>query len=110
MAKRARRFNPFPSLRRIRPQSPRKPGRDLPAWDRIGNTRFCSSRVWLVHRAVFLHENPLCADCYAIGRIRDATEVHHKIARRYDREKILDRANFMALCKPCHSARTARGE
>jgi len=67
-------------------------------------------RKWLRFRAAYLAAHPLCADCQQIGRIEAATEVHH-LERLRDRPDLrLVEANCRGLCKPHHSARTARGE
>jgi 5-methylcytosine-specific restriction protein A len=67
-------------------------------------------RLWRKFRLQFLASNPLCADCLKSDVIAPATEPHHKqkLADRPDLR--LDPANVMALCKTCHSLRTARGE
>ena len=65
---------------------------------------------WRKHRALFLKQNSLCEDCASNGKYREATEVHH-VQRVSDApERRLDSSNLMALCKQCHSIRTARGE
>lgn len=65
---------------------------------------------WENARRIYLHAHPLCEGCAAAGFYdRPAREVHHKRALR-DGGARLDPANFRALCKSCHSRRTARGE
>ena len=66
--------------------------------------------AWRRFRDAFLRSNPLCADCGARGRVRASREVHHVLKLAARPELRLAPANCMALCKPCHSARTARGE
>jgi 5-methylcytosine-specific restriction protein A len=67
-------------------------------------------RNWRRFRIGFLARNPLCADCERRELLTPATEVHH-VAKVADRPDLrFDPANVMALCQPCHSARTARGE
>ena len=90
-------------------QATRKPAGD---WDRLGNTRFLESRLWRRFRAAYLRAHPLCADCEEQGRVAQAAEVHHVRKRRDDPhgEQWLDEDNCRGLCKPCHSARTGRGE
>jgi 5-methylcytosine-specific restriction enzyme A len=52
----------------------------------------------------------VCEDCIAQGYFdRRSAEVHHKKKLR-DGGARLDPANFRALCKSCHSKRTAAGE
>lgn len=65
--------------------------------------------AWRRCRNAFLAANPLCKDCLDRGRYRAAEEVHHVVKVRDDPSRRLDGDNLMALCKPCHSARTARG-
>ena len=61
-------------------------------------------------RDAFLACHPLCQDCQAAGRMRPATEVHHveRIAAAPQRKR--DWRNLRALCRACHSRRTAKGE
>lgn len=42
--------------------------------------------------------------------ITPATEVHHVVKVKHDRSRRLDPTNVLALCGPCHDARTAKGE
>jgi 5-methylcytosine-specific restriction protein A len=65
---------------------------------------------WKDARDFYLSQHPLCEDCVAEGFFdRAAREVHHKLALRLGGAR-LDPENFRALCKSCHSKRTARGE
>lgn len=67
-------------------------------------------RDWERCREAFLTSEPLCADCLERGMVTPANEVHH-VAKVKDRPDLrLDRENLRALCKTCHSRRTARGE
>jgi 5-methylcytosine-specific restriction protein A len=67
-------------------------------------------RLWQRFRLKILSERPLCEDCQsADGRLTPATEVHHLRALR-DGGARLDAENVRALCKACHSKRTAAGE
>ena len=68
-----------------------------------------NSRSWRRFRAWFLSQNPLCSDCQARGYVTGATDVHHRIALR-DGGALYEVANCLALCHPCHSRRTGRGE
>lgn len=58
---------------------------------------------WTRYRFRFLHHNPFC---YACGN--NATDVDHIIAHKGDPEKFWMRANYLPLCKPCHSYVTAK--
>lgn len=66
--------------------------------------------AWLRTSKAFLREHPTCADCEAEGIVTPATQVHHraKVQQRPDLKH--DWANLLALCRPCHSRRTQRGE
>lgn len=55
----------------------------------------------------FLRAHPLCAHCLAEGRTMAATEVDHIRPHRGDRALFWDRNNWQALCKSCHSRKTA---
>lgn len=67
-------------------------------------------RRWRSFRAAFLKRHPYCEDCLAAQLVRPSREVHH-IAKVADApERRLDETNCRALCKRCHSQRTARGE
>ena len=65
-------------------------------------------RAWQRLRRAVLAEEPLCRHCRRAGLLPEANEVHHvqPVARRP--ELRLERANLVPLCKPCHSAETAR--
>jgi 5-methylcytosine-specific restriction protein A len=65
-------------------------------------------RTWQRLRADYLSSHPLCADCAPLVAV--ATEVHHIRSIARDPGDRLDRANLMALCRPCHARRTRRGE
>ena len=67
-------------------------------------------RAWERLREVVLRSNPLCYDCFSVGRLTSAKEVHHiKKVREYPALRLVKR-NLMCLCKACHSVRTGRGE
>lgn len=62
---------------------------------------------WRKVRGMVLAAQPLCVDCQAESRVTAASEVHHVVARRDGGTDAL--SNLMALCKSCHSRRTAQG-
>lgn len=64
--------------------------------------------AWQQARRTFLWESPLCVMCEAAGRVVVATVVDHKEPHRGDAALFWDRANWQALCKPCHDAKTQR--
>ena len=61
---------------------------------------------WQKIRALFLAVHPLCAECLVRGSATPASEVHHILP--LSRGGTNDEANLAALCKPCHSAISAR--
>jgi 5-methylcytosine-specific restriction enzyme A len=63
---------------------------------------------WRRARMRFLRRNPLCAACCKGGRLEAATVVDHVVPHRGNRALFWDRANWAALCKCCHDAKTAR--
>ncbi|CUH68670.1 HNH endonuclease [Thalassovita gelatinovora] len=67
-----------------------------------------ATKEWKTGRRVYLARNPLCVDCGELGLVVEATEVDHVKPHRGDRAKFFDRSNWQALCKPCHSRKTAR--
>jgi 5-methylcytosine-specific restriction protein A len=66
--------------------------------------------AWQQARRGFLDKHPLCVHCKAEGRVEPANEVDHIIPHRGNKVLFWDRLNWQALCKPHHSAKTARGE
>jgi 5-methylcytosine-specific restriction protein A len=46
--------------------------------------------------------------CAAAGRLVPATVVDHVVPHRGNQRLFWDPANWAALCKPCHDAKTAR--
>lgn len=67
---------------------------------------------WQKARLRHLEREPLCRACLAEGRINDKQlEVDHIIPHRNDPALFWDELNnLQTLCKPHHSAKTARGE
>jgi 5-methylcytosine-specific restriction enzyme A len=63
---------------------------------------------WRRARAAYLARNPLCVRCQAAGYIGSSTVVDHVVPHRGDAALFWDEANWAALCKPCHDAKTAR--
>ena len=85
-----------------------RPGTRSPS--SIAASELINCKTWRRASKAFLRENFLCVDCKAQGRETLATEVHHEAAHRGDHEIFWDQTGWRALCKPCHSRRTARGE
>jgi 5-methylcytosine-specific restriction protein A len=71
--------------------------------------RLYRQKKWLDLRLEVIGERPECEDKGPNCRIL-SQEVHHKVKRTDDLGLFYDRDNLMALCRPCHSERTSRGE
>jgi 5-methylcytosine-specific restriction enzyme A len=63
---------------------------------------------WRRARAAHLARHPLCVRCAAAGRLAPATVVDHVVPHRGDLTLFWNKANWAALCKRCHDAKTAR--
>lgn len=57
---------------------------------------------WRKARETFLRRHPLCAEHGRRGQVVAASVVDHIVPHRGDQELFWDRANWQALCKPCH--------
>lgn len=76
-----------------------------PARDRQAERALATnSTYWLRLRALVLAQSPLCVVCLAEGRTRAASHVDHIDADTSNN----DLTNLQGLCRPCHSAKTAR--
>lgn len=64
-------------------------------------------RQWRHVRDAFLRRHPLCVDCQRRGITRPATEVDHIQPHRGDALVFWQADNLQALCKGCHSRKTA---
>ena len=62
---------------------------------------------WQRYRAWFLAQHPLCAACERDGTITLANEVDHVTPHRGNPDLFWDSRNHQALCKPCHSRKSA---
>jgi 5-methylcytosine-specific restriction protein A len=51
-----------------------------------------------------------CYQCAACGQVSAALDVDHVVKHDGDPQKFWDRANLQALCVPCHSRKTSRGD
>ncbi len=85
---------------------PRKIASAKKSQQRVADQQFYDSKEWLRCRKAFLQEHPLCQRCDAVGNVRPAKDVHHKIPKKHRPDLALDPSNLEALCKSCHS----RGE
>lgn len=73
------------------------------AWSHLYQTPW-----WKRESAAFRRANPLCAHCAEVGLVVPSREVDHIRPHRGDMALFRDRTNWQALCKPCHSRKTAR--
>lgn len=64
-------------------------------------------RAWQALRLSHLSRHPLCGPCADRGLVVEAAEVDHVTPHRGDRRLLMDPANLMGMCKPCHSRKTA---
>jgi 5-methylcytosine-specific restriction endonuclease McrA len=62
---------------------------------------------WQRYRLKFLEANVLCVMCQKLGKVTAATVVDHIVDHRGDQRLFWQRENHQALCKPCHSVKTA---
>jgi len=67
-------------------------------------------RRWRKASKVYLMLNPFCAEHRAKGRVAAATVVDHVVPHKGDQALFWDQGNWQSLCKPCHDAKTARGD
>ncbi|MDK8305659.1 HNH endonuclease signature motif containing protein [Corynebacterium imitans] len=58
-------------------------------------------------RNAYIQAHPLCEQCQTQGRVTPAQEVDHIVP--LEDGGTHDEANLQALCKPCHSSKTAGG-
>ena len=67
---------------------------------------------WQKRRRLFLALHPLCCDPHTRhpGVTVAANVVDHIKPHRGDEKLFWDASNLQPLCKPCHDAKTARGE
>lgn len=49
-----------------------------------------------------LSDNPICEICYKNERIKDATQVSHKIKRKI-KSRLLAPDNLISLCEDCYN-------
>ena len=73
--------------------------------DRLHNNR--RSRDY---SRLFLSAHPLCVECERQGRVKASEVWDHIVPHQGDEEKYWDPLNHQALCRRCHSKKTARGD
>ena len=78
---------------------------------RIENRQTSTQRgygsAWQRVRLSYLQRNPLCVACSQQGRVTAASVVDHITPHKGDKQLFWDSDNWQALCKPCHSRKTA---
>lgn len=62
---------------------------------------------WRRARRMFLRRHPFCVHCEQEGKLTPATEVDHIVPHKGNYNLFWDENNWRALCKPCHSRKTA---
>jgi hypothetical protein len=62
---------------------------------------------WQRARPIYLKRHPLCVLCLARGKLVVAVEIDHIQPHNGDPALMWDWDNWQALCKPCHSRKTA---
>jgi 5-methylcytosine-specific restriction protein A len=62
---------------------------------------------WRKSSKEFLKKHPLCVHCIKDGRLSPSTEVDHIKPHGGDRKLFWNKNNWQALCKSCHSKKTA---
>lgn len=62
---------------------------------------------WLDASREYLRQHPHCQACQKNGVLERAAEVDHVKPHRGDQTLFWDRSNWQALCKKCHSRKTA---
>lgn len=85
----------------------RKPLKVLPAAKRASAAARGYDARWRKARAHYLRSHGLCVHCERKGRVVAATEVDHIVPHRGDDALFWNEDNWQALCKPCHSTKTA---
>lgn len=94
---------------------PVKPGKHRPMLQRspVHNARKTAAQrgygsKWQKARKAYLARHPLCVHCEAEGRVTPATDLDHRVPHKGDMRLFWDSSNWQPLCKPHHSAKTAR--
>jgi len=62
---------------------------------------------WRKYRARYIKENPLCVHCLAKGKLTPTQEIDHIKPHQGDKNLFWLEDNLQALCKSCHSTKTA---
>ena len=76
--------------------------------------KLINSTTWLKLRNGYITAHPLCEDCLAEGKVREAQEVHHVVPIESVQDEwsmrrlAYDPNNLRALCRDCHHAAHGR--
>lgn len=76
--------------------------------ERKERNAYYSTAQWARHRQLILSHSPLCKACYLEGIITPATEVDHVFPWSQIGEQAFYHNLFQALCKACHTYKTAQ--
>ena len=86
--------------------------RKLKMWNKGDDYKnLINTKRWRDLRKIQLSNHPLCADCYQVGIIEPACEVHHvipveSVSNREERKRLMfDINNLVSLCHECHKRR-----
>ena len=63
---------------------------------------------WRKFRDRYVKEHPLCIHCLAKGILTPTQEIDHIVPHQGDKDLFWKEDNLQALCKPCHSIKTAK--
>jgi 5-methylcytosine-specific restriction endonuclease McrA len=77
-----------------------RPNRDVRKW-------YYTLQWSHLRKSVLTDAAYTCAEC---GQIQLDLDVDHIVKHEGDPTRFWNRANLQALCKPCHSRKTVRGE
>ncbi len=66
-------------------------------------------KKWAEAARLFLRRTPFCRYCLLEGVETIATDVDHIDPHRGNQAKFWDRSNWQALCKRCHTRKSAEG-
>lgn len=73
---------------------------------RIGSQLY-QSRAWKAASRSYRQQHPLCVECQSLGIVTASQEVDHIEPHHGNLALFWKRSNWQALCKPCHSRKTA---
>ena len=65
------------------------------------------NREWRIASKSYLERNPLCVGCMKKRRVVAATITDHIVPHKGDPALFWDPGNWQALCRSCHSRKTA---